>query len=68
MGYIDPGHWATGIQAGAQFGYALLFVVLLLRPGFQCEGLLRQCRVHKGAAYDTNIYGLLATDQVIGAV
>ena len=29
VGYMDPGNWATGIQAGAQFGYALLFVVLL---------------------------------------
>ena len=29
IGYMDPGNWATGIQAGAQFGYALLFVVLL---------------------------------------
>src|SRR5215471_3071973 len=27
VGYVDPGNWATDIGAGAQFGYALLFVV-----------------------------------------
>src|SRR5450830_1107670 len=29
VGYMDPGNWATSIQAGSQFGYQLLFVVLL---------------------------------------
>jgi manganese transport protein len=29
IGYMDPGNWATSIQAGSQFGYQLLFVVLL---------------------------------------
>ncbi len=29
VGYMDPGNWATDIAAGARFGYALLFVVLL---------------------------------------
>jgi manganese transport protein len=29
VGYMDPGNWATDIQAGSQFGYALLFVVVL---------------------------------------
>ena len=29
IGYMDPGNWATSIQAGSQFGYRLLFVVLL---------------------------------------
>jgi manganese transport protein len=29
VGYMDPGNWATAIQGGAQFGYQLLFVVLL---------------------------------------
>ena len=28
VGYMDPGNWATSIQAGSQFGYQLLFVVL----------------------------------------
>jgi manganese transport protein len=29
VGYMDPGNWATDIQAGAEFGYQLLFVVVL---------------------------------------
>jgi manganese transport protein len=26
---MDPGNWATAIQGGSQFGYDLLFVVVL---------------------------------------
>ncbi|MEG0519024.1 MAG: Nramp family divalent metal transporter, partial [Bacteroidales bacterium] len=29
VGFIDPGNWATNIAAGAEFGYALLWVVTL---------------------------------------
>jgi manganese transport protein len=29
IAYMDPGNFATNIQAGAQFGYALLWVVLV---------------------------------------
>jgi manganese transport protein len=29
VGYMDPGNWATNIAGGAQFGFALLFVILL---------------------------------------
>src|SRR5260221_4861394 len=29
VGYMDPGNWATDIQAGSEFGYRLLFVVVL---------------------------------------
>jgi manganese transport protein len=29
VGYMDPGNWATDIEAGSVFGHALLFVVLL---------------------------------------
>jgi len=28
VGYMDPGNWATDIEAGSRFGYGLLFVVL----------------------------------------
>jgi manganese transport protein len=28
VGYMDPGNWATDIQAGSQYGFQLLFVVL----------------------------------------
>ncbi|MCX8112664.1 MAG: Nramp family divalent metal transporter [Bacteroidia bacterium] len=27
VGYMDPGNWATGIEAGSGFGYALLWVI-----------------------------------------
>src|SRR5512135_2858410 len=29
VGYMDPGNWGTDLQAGAQFKYALLWVVAL---------------------------------------
>lgn len=28
VGYMDPGNWATDIEAGSKFGYGLLFIVL----------------------------------------
>jgi len=29
VGYMDPGNWATDIAGGSQFGYALIWVLLL---------------------------------------
>ncbi len=29
VGYMDPGNWATDIAAGSEFGYALLWVIVL---------------------------------------
>lgn len=29
VGYMDPGNWATTIEAGSRYGYNLLFVVML---------------------------------------
>lgn len=29
VGYMDPGNWATDLQGGSQFGYSLLWVILL---------------------------------------
>jgi manganese transport protein len=29
VGYMDPGNWATDLQAGSQFGYRLIWVILL---------------------------------------
>ena len=29
VGYMDPGNWATDIAAGSQFGYTLLWVLLM---------------------------------------
>ena len=28
VGYMDPGNWATDLEAGSRFGYGLLFIVL----------------------------------------
>jgi manganese transport protein len=62
VGYMDPGNWATDIEAGSVFGYALLFVVLLssvaaivlqvlaLRLGIVARmDLARACRERYGA-------------------
>ncbi|WP_345951434.1 Nramp family divalent metal transporter [Mucilaginibacter sp. PAMB04274] len=29
VGYMDPGNWATDLQAGSQFGYKLVWVLLM---------------------------------------
>ncbi len=29
VGYMDPGNWATDLAGGAQFGYSLLYIVLI---------------------------------------
>ncbi len=29
VGYMDPGNWATDIQGGSRFGYALIWVLLM---------------------------------------
>src|SRR5271169_100219 len=29
VGYMDPGNWATDLQAGSRYGYTLLFVIML---------------------------------------
>jgi len=29
VGFIDPGNWATNIEGGSRFGYALLWVITL---------------------------------------
>jgi len=59
VGYMDPGNWATDIEAGSRYGYALLCVVLLsslaamllqtlsLRLGLVArKDLARACRDH----------------------
>ena len=59
VGYMDPGNWATDIEAGSKFGYGLLFVVLLaslaamllqtlcVRLGIVAQkDLARACREH----------------------
>ena len=29
VGYMDPGNWITSMQGGAQFGYILLFIIMI---------------------------------------
>ena len=29
VGYMDPGNWATDLAGGSQFGYSLLWVLLM---------------------------------------
>jgi manganese transport protein len=29
VGYMDPGNWATDLEGGARFGYALIWVILM---------------------------------------
>ena len=29
VGYMDPGNWITSMQGGAQYGYTLLFIILI---------------------------------------
>ena len=63
VGYMDPGNWATAIQAGSVYGYKLLFVVVLSSMAaivLQClsmrlgiasgRDLAVQCREHYSPA------------------
>ena len=34
--YMDPGNWITSMQGGAQFGYTLLFVILISSLSASC--------------------------------
>lgn len=43
VAYIDPGNWATDLSAGANYGYKLLFIVLL--AGLAACGKLK-CACH----------------------
>ena len=29
VGYMDPGNWATDLEGGSRFGYALIWVILM---------------------------------------
>jgi len=61
VGYMDPGNWATDIEAGSKYGHDLLFVVLIasvvamllqtlcVRLGLVAQkDLARACRDHYG--------------------
>lgn len=61
VGYMDPGNWATDIEAGAKYGHGLLFMVLIasvaamllqtlcVRLGLVTgKDLAQACRAHYG--------------------
>jgi manganese transport protein len=71
VGYMDPGNWATDIAAGSQFGYSLLFVVLLsslaaillqvlaLRLGIVAQkDLARACRDRYGKTANRALWAM----------
>lgn len=39
VGYMDPGNWATAIEAGSHYGYQLLYVIILA----SVVGMFIQC-------------------------
>lgn len=55
VGYMDPGNWATDLEAGSRYGYALLFVVLLS----SLAGMVGQTlSARLGIASDRDLAGL----------
>lgn len=77
VGYMDPGNWATAIQAGSRYGYQLLFVVVLsslaaivlqclsLRLGIATgKDLAVQCREHYSPPA-THVLWLLAEIAIV---
>ncbi len=71
VGYMDPGNWATDIEAGSRFGYSLLWVVLsscfvamilqtlCVRLGMVSgKDLAQLCRIHFPPRYCKMLWGL----------
>jgi manganese transport protein len=69
VGYVDPGNWATDIEAGSKLGFGLLWVVLLaslaamplqtlsLKLGIVArKDLARACREHYGPRVNTALW------------
>jgi manganese transport protein len=69
VGYMDPGNWATDIAGGSQFGYTLLFVIMIsnlmaillqslsLKLGVATERDLAQlCRESYGRAVNITLW------------
>lgn len=69
VGYMDPGNWATDIEAGSKYGYNLLYVILLstamavvlqhlcIRVGvYTRRDLAQNCRIHCGPALNVFLY------------
>lgn len=52
VGYMDPGNWITSMQGGAQFGYILLFIILVSSLGAM---LLQSMTVRLGIATEMDL-------------
>ena len=52
VGYMDPGNWITSMQGGAQFGYTLLFIILISSLSAM---LLQSMTVRLGIATDKDL-------------
>ena len=52
VGYMDPGNWITSMQGGAQFGYILLFIILVSSLSAM---LLQSMTVRLGIATDMDL-------------
>jgi manganese transport protein len=39
VGYMDPEYWATDLAGGSQFGYSLLWVLLMVFNGAALQSL-----------------------------
>ena len=44
VGYMDPGNWATDIAGGSQFGYTLVWVLLMSNFYVRKEYLIEFCQ------------------------
>ena len=69
IAYMDPGNFATKIQAGAKYGYSLLWVVLER----QCRrhavsGAVGQARHRDRAQFGRNVPGAFSPARRLGAV
>ncbi len=58
VGYMDPGNWATDIAGGSEFGYTLLFVVMLSNL---MAVLLQSLALKLGIATDRDLAQLCRT-------
>lgn len=57
VGYMDPGNWATSLEAGSRYGYALLWVITLASA---IAILMQLMAARLGVATDKDLARLIA--------
>lgn len=77
VGYMDPGNWATSIEAGSRYGYSLLFIILFssvaaiflqyisLRVGLATDKDIAQLCQHQYPRHSTLFLWLMAELAII---